>query len=268
MSLLQQLMAAISSGGGGSTPLGNALVQMGGQSNCMGYGQSANLFTSPLVDVTPSLSRTFQRVYLFDPNTNRWKKLFYNNFYAQECFSTFGWVGIGAEIGLAQRWEQENPTGLLFIFKDGQGATSIDAHEKGQLLYTQYQNRYAAAQAAAITQGLDLPSDVTAFYWDQGETSGATPTLYATQFAGLITDKISDGIMQNTTRILMVRKGGISAYQDSYVASNPLAFIVPIDGAVTYPDALHYDTMTQVRDLGGERGYNLAFDTVGSIAGL
>lgn len=268
MSLLT-IISALFAGSDSETPAptGNVLIQISGQSNAMGYGKADNLSIPPLSDISPAMSRTFQRVYQFDKDTLRWKKLFYNNSYAYECLDAFGFLGIGAEIGLAQRWEQENETDLLFIFKDGQGATAIDDHMKGQALYTQFQTRYATAQADAISQGLDLPAEVSAFYWDQGETSGAVPSAYATQFAQLITDKISDNLLDADSKILMVRKSGQSVYQDAYVASNPLASIVPIDGAAYFPDGAHYDAATQVT-LGGERAFNLIFDATGTIDGL
>lgn len=248
-------------------PSGNFLIASSGQSNDIGYGDSGDLFLSPFNTLVPTPDRTFQRVYMFDPNTNLWKKLFYNNYYAQEALDNgFGWLGVGADIGLAQRWEQETTEGLLFIFKDGLGATSIDAHMKGQTLYTQYQTRYAAAQAAAITQGLDVPTEVTAFYWDQGETPGANPTAYETQFAQLIEDKIADDLIQDTTKILMVNKLNQDTYQRSYVASNPLASIVEITGATYLADALHYDTMFQFYGL-AQRAYNIIFDTTGTLDG-
>lgn len=274
MAILDIMM---SMGGGNITPPTpkpnyDAVVIIRGQSNAVGVPPINSLFQSPFDSLIPSITREFQRVKIWNPfimeDGGMFRKLRapidpqFGSVH-NECYVGFGWMGFGAEIALAQRWEQEND-GTLYIIKDAAGSTHIQAHLKGDS--AGYYARFASYYTAA-SQAVSLPS-TRVFYWDQGEADSGD-TNYENQLIQLISDMTSDGFITSGSRIALVGKpttADVNNAQIAYAASNPNSGVIDTSWA-TFINPLHYDAESLLK-IAGNEGFNILFNTTGSITGL
>jgi hypothetical protein len=217
------------------------VIIIDGQSNALGVGDPAFFSTQLGLSLTPSPTREFQRVFIWNAGAGAFQKL-------KLGINQFGYGGsFGAEIGLAQRWEQENSTGNLYLIKHSQDGKPIQNWDYGTVGYNELVNNYIKAAYAWLTaQGL-TPVE-RGWYWMQGE-SNAGDTTYKNRLQNLVSRLVADGALatSGTVRVIgKVRSDAVVADQDvQYVASDPLARLIDTAFYDMNTDNLHYSGRAQ-----------------------
>lgn len=267
------------------TPEVNNLIFISGQSNAQGLAWRSDLWTGAYSTITPSLTREFQRVYIWNPTASAWQKLQVgqpagfgqalaagtgggNELGQQGAEHPAGYQdGFGPEIGLAQRWEQENATGNLYIIKGAKGGTVIINWLKATgTLYNQYLTDYITPAIAALTV---TPVRV-GFVWMQGESDGATSTAdYQTRLTTLMGDVLTDFLSVSTLKIIgkARNQAAIATAQQNYVNGDANARFINTTPYTMLSDNLHYAAGGMLQ-FGGADIYNAIFSTTGTITGL
>lgn len=240
-----------------------------------------DLFTGNQSSITPSLTREFQRVMIWNPTASAWKKLQVGaagfnglgggNELGQQGGEHPGSYedGFGSEIGIAQRWERDN-MGILYIIKPALGGTSIDRWQKvsGDLYNSRLVAHITNAKAALTAQG--LTPDIKTFYWMQGESDAGQPQTYQSKLTTFMNDVKAD-FLQPATKILigglLPNNGfdGVNAAQQAYVAATPNAYWLDSISYSHIPnDSVHIDGRS-ILTIGGVVEYNIAFNSTGTI---
>lgn len=228
------------------------ILVMDGQSNSAGQNYMSYFDATTHSLITPDPADEFQRVYLWNLQQQKFIKLRWGYTYA-------GLDGFGAEIGYAQRWEQENPTGNLYIVKRGTGGASISQWDAGTESYNTLVTHVGLAKSALTAQG--KTPFVKAFLWNQGESDSSNPTGYSTKLASLISRLTTDGVIEAATRRVIVVQSDSALYpeQYNYVSNDPQAVLVD---AKDYPgnpgDEVHYTGRSQYL-LGYTDAYNKVY---------
>ncbi|MDF7810692.1 sialate O-acetylesterase [Hymenobacter sp. YC55] len=235
------------SGSGGTPTQTVELLGIGGQSNAYGQSPQAPLYSPPLSQVNPSLTREFQRVYMLNDDTNTFQKLKVDvNTHGN---NEGGDAVFGPEIGYAQQWEASNTTGNLYIWKFAVGGQPITNLNKGTANYTELLERYTKAKNLLLAQSL---APRPHFYWMQGE-SGGQEAGYATLLAQMMADVTADMLNANSIKVLGAIKKTLAgdpaqarANQLAYVNSDPQARF--LTDTVNYPlvDDFHYSAAAQI----------------------
>lgn len=237
----------------------NAAYVLGlqGQSNNLGVASISSIAGSPLADLTPSIQREFQRVKIW--YNGAWAKLQLgvNNQAVQGCF--------GLEIGIAQRWEEENPIGVLHLIKYSRDGRPIEDWTKqtggGYGGYEEYLTQYHQPALAALTnQG--LTPVLVGQMWTQGE-SNAGDTTYANKLQALYNNWLADSILTPSVRLVVnkVRNDATVGGQGAiFVQNNPATRLVDTKDYATNSDNLHYNARAQFL-MGYTDDYNALFGT-------
>ncbi|RPD45498.1 hypothetical protein DNI29_19140 [Hymenobacter sediminis] len=236
--------------GGSSIPAGAAhLLIMDGQSNSSGINSITEFqqTTYPLLASDPL--DEFARAYIW--TDNKWQKLRWglNNRGA-------GGNGFGAEIGFAQRWEAENPTGDLYIVKHGSPGNPINSWRPGNFQYTSLVQDVTAAKNNLVAAG--KTPYVVGFLWNQWESDeGSASGYYQGKLTDLIQRLIADNVILATTKKGIVgRTSGMLAEQNAYIATDANSKLLNTTGfPLNSDDNLHYTGRSQYL-LGGYDAFN------------
>jgi len=235
------VLGATTTGNVAPMPTGKMLI-ISGQSNALGKNDASALSASPLRDITPALTRQFYRVQIWNPTTQAFEKL------TESVNGQTYPSSVGVELGIAQRWEEENPTETLYLVKQTFDGAHISRWVKGagdayELLAGQYINPAKAALRAA---GLE-PNPI-AFFWSQGEAESGQNTYLAalTSFMGnLVNDAL---IKPNTLQLISENhydQNVVGGQQRQYCTVTPQARYISTAAYGMMNDNLHYTAKTQ-----------------------
>lgn len=250
------------------------IISWNGQSNNQGCGNKPPLYQSPLNTVLPSyLRQYFTRI--FNPKTDTLERLFVGtledgsgNAMGQEhpeAPSDYA-NGFGANIGLAQRLEQEGKTTTVFA-NAGRGATAIALFQKGQPYYAPALNAMLRAKAILIAEGKS--PRMRAHIWNQWESDELAIVNngynYAAELTKLFSSLLADGGLDADTLILIIASpvAAVRAQQQAYIATNPQARLIIPEYLSYIFDGVHFDAITQLRL--GNQLYNAIYGTTGVI---
>jgi hypothetical protein len=219
------------------------LILLVGQSNVLsaGYIDQFEGTGNALDLLRPSVLREYQRVFIWSPSQNKFVKL-------QARISNLGYQNntIGPEIGVAQRWEQENPTGNLYIVKQSIPGVPITTWDDGQQGWSELSTWTDGAIAALKAAGL-VPH-IIGWWWNQGETGGNDPA-YDSKLQNLADRMRARGFLTADTQavIALMRYDSVMRQQEmQFVARNsPWASYVETVGYGVNSDNLHFTAATQ-----------------------
>jgi hypothetical protein len=247
------------------TPVYVSRVLIEGQSNVGGDADTALLTDYPLNRIQFNLFDTFNRVFISDTfGTYRPLKL---------GFNTYGDSPprFGPELGLAMQWVKSNPSGLLFIDKKYMNGAQISLFLDGTTHATKLEQQRDSADKWLRARGL-TPVDV-GWYWNQGESDNSDDsTTYRTKLNQLYQDRMSEGLIDFSTRPMIVTMpasstmygAGVRAAQVGFVNSNRYARLQISDTISLGGDNLHFDTEGLLQL--GVNAHTLLFD--GEPAGV
>jgi hypothetical protein len=250
----------------------NKAALIWGQSNPKGLSPRSYLFTGAGASISPSMTRQFQRVKIWNPTSGQYEKLQVGAVSSTNTGggNNMGVVGsqhdpsqedgFGPEIGLAQRWEQENPTGILYLIKWAVEGTSVTRWLPSANDLWPGLNTLVTNAKAALPAGVPIIGALT----DQGE-SDQSDSAYATNYPTFMA--AFSGLMPAGALKVVVRKTFTFSPNphDVYVSGH--ADAREYDCAdFTRIDNFHYDGRAQVLN-GGQFAYNALFGTTGTING-
>lgn len=228
-------------------------ITIEGQSNALGVGYSTGLSVSPYNAAAFIWLNEFSRVFIWNPKTNNYEnlKVGVNNMSAWDAYylnpaspTPVPQPTFGPELGIALMWLQTHPVGNLYIDKNVGDGRPIAYFQKGQPYYSEKLERKNKADEWLKERNIKV--NEVGFVWVQGENDRAqTKEYYRTQLNALISDRIEDGFIKDTTILIITQIPsssvgyGLGVYQakSEFIQANKMAF------AVEYPDLYNSDNI-------------------------
>jgi hypothetical protein len=207
------------------------LIIIGGQSNALGIGEVGEIAGTQMQ--TYNLLRTFQRVKIW--NNNRWENLQVpvNNRANPNKF--------GFELGIAQRWEEQHASAILYIVKQAHSGEPIERWAPGDAAgyLDELIGLVKAARAALPNQAIPT----TGMFWMQGE-SNQDDTAYNTKVTAFRNNLVNAAALPAATifSVGLIRKGDVVRQQQALFVSQNQPFARGVD-TINYlvnGDDLHF----------------------------
>lgn len=245
-----------------------------GQSNALGTGNMNDFGKEPLI-IAPDPKRVYSRAKIWNPKdgaaTFQNLQGGVNNLSANDGTVTkaapYSFPSFGAEIGLAQRYEAENPGKTYYIIKKTADGDPIEVWADGQTHWLDFVNNYLNP-ALAYFKANNLNPVVKGWYWMQGE-SNAGDTGYTEKLEDLDSRLTAVGALQaNTIRVIggVRNSAQMQAEQLAYVNANPTKRkFINTNGYSVIADGIHYDSKSCYSE-GHRDVYNAIFGTAGGYA--
>lgn len=256
-----------------STPVNTYVVSMHGQSNSEGIDLVSGLSTDN--------KRQFQNTYIWwnpqgNPSWGRWAKLKAGR--NNQNSTTDRLLYFGAEIGMADQFEKNNPSDALYIIKYGVGNSRVAGDGSPNWVpstpngvYSKATGDYEIPARAALPVGVIEKGMI----WMQGEEDAASDTNSATAtfitntntvFSAFKTDlslpnwpitvcRLNSSIVRDATRLANVRTAqGTASGMLCDVATYPYNTHFDTDSYTPLLDTVHFPQLQYGIDL-----YNLLF---------
>lgn len=233
-------------------------IDIEGQSNAFGVGFTSGLSLSPFDLVNFDWEGAFDRVYIWNPQTDNYEglKIGVNNMASWDGNYTPGTPtasSFGPELGIAVAWLVANPKGLLFIDKNIGDGQPISYFQKETPYYNQKTTRRNKANNWLKERNY-TPVE-KGFVWVQGESDlFNTQVYYKGQLDKLILDRIEDNFIKtNTIRIITQIPpdsanygAGVAAAKQDYVDGDIWSRLVNYKSRYN-PDNIHLNTSGQLQ---------------------
>lgn len=231
-----------------------------GQSEAVGPGQIPKLRTSRLATITPSLTRTFDRSYIWNRDAQARQKY-------QVDTNAQGFdpavqgpqydKGFCSMLGVIQRAEQLYPNDYNIIIKGGRGQTDIESFfedagdGQNNLFHTLLNEVILPGNQAVQDLAAELGATIEAVfvYWQQGETQPTgTYSTYAAAQTKFLVDELKPRLLWSPgTKFVIgdtVMAPAINAIKRSWVAGRTDAVSVSMERMIHLDvddDDIHWD---------------------------
>jgi hypothetical protein len=198
---------------------GNDFVLLIGQSLATGYNYQHPYTTDPdILALLPPIGDDLARSWIFNGASGAWDKL------SVHTNQAVNGAALDPAIGYARVWEDQNPTGNLYIVKDTWPGEPIENWAKGgKGNYESALSKSLAARALLAAANTVIRDETVLVV--HGEANPYTPApQYTDALNVLMTSLRADGALTaNTQEIisLVVEDGNIHDQQTAYVAAHP-----------------------------------------------
>lgn len=259
---------------------GHSRITIEGQSNALGVGALSGLVdNAPYNTIGLDWTKPIDRVFIWNPKTGNYENLHIgvNNMaswdadYVNPASTPTPYPTFGPEVGAALSWIKSHEFGNLYIDKNvGDGQQAYWFLKGNSAYYQQKLDRKALADTWLKNRGITVSED--GFIWVQGESDKGTPeSEYLFILNQLVSERISDGFIKDTTRIIITQIGttsggfsyNVANAKTSYVNSNKKSILVEYPSYYN-TDNIHLNYIGQI-NLGLKSAMYIFYNNIASF---